>query len=300
ITEIEWELAPVPAHRAGVRLDLRNLGDLADATRALLALDPSAIEVLDRSFLEVAGETGSLAAGTAAVLLVELESDDSRTLRGRVGDAVRLTRSWTGDVATALTPDEEHSIWALRHAASPRIASLPEDRRSLQVIEDACVPLERIGNYIMGVRRITGTHGIPAVIFGHAGDGNIHVNLIPRLDQPGWAEAVEKVFEEVSALVLGLDGTTTGEHGDGRIRAGLLEDRFGPELIALFQGIKEACDPAGIMNPGVKLSDRPAPMSDLKAGADAVPLPEDISRALRSIERGGGYAQNRLLLADTP
>lgn len=298
ITEVEWELAPVPAHRAGVRLDLKSLDYLADATRALLGLGPSAIEVLDQSFLEVAGETGSVAAGTAAVLLVELESDDVRTLRGMLDDAVKLTRAWTGEVATALTRDAERSIWALRHAASPRIASLPEDRRSLQVIEDACVPLERMGDYIKGIRQIADVHEVPAVIFGHAGDGNIHVNLIPRVNQPGWAGGVERVFEEVSALVLELDGTTTGEHGDGRIRAGLLENQFGPEVITLFQQIKDACDPAGIMNPGVKLSEHPAPMSDLKTGSDAIPLPEDISRALRSIERGGGYAQNRLTLAD--
>ncbi len=297
VTAIEWTLAPAPAYRAAIRLGLGDLADLAPAVQALLPLEPSALEVLDHSFLEIAGVTAALAAGTRAVLLAEFEADDAAALRGRVGDAVRRTRDQALDVVTALSPEEEHEIWALRHAASPRIASLPDDRRSLQVIEDACIPVEHLGRYITGVRAAAARENVPAVIFGHAGDGNVHVNLIPRVDEPGWPGAVGRIYDEVSALVLSLGGTPSGEHGDGRIRAGLAERQFGPELTGLFRRIRAACDPAGIMNPGVKVDPAIGPLESLKAGPGAAPIPDDIARALREIERGGGYAVNRLSLA---
>jgi FAD/FMN-containing dehydrogenase len=165
------------------------------------------------------------------------------------------------------------------------------------VIEDACIPVEHLGRYITGVREAAAREGVPAVIFGHAGDGNIHVNLIPRMDEPGWPQAVGRVYDTVSALVFALGGTPSGEHGDGRIRAGLTGRQFGPDLMELFRALRTACDPAGILNPGVKLDPETGPLDGLKAGPSAVEIPEDIARALREIERSGRYAANRLSLA---
>ena len=85
--------------------------------------------------------------------------------------------------------------------------------------------------------------------------------------------------------------------GDGRLRADALESVFGPELMALFRDIKAAFDPAGILNPGIKLPGGGAPIARLKAGAAAAAIPDDIALALRDIERTGGYARARLELA---
>jgi hypothetical protein len=108
---------------------------------------------------------------------------------------------------------------------------------------------------------------------------------------------VTAVLHEVSAGTVALGGTLSGEHGDGRLRAGALESVFGPELMALFRDIKAAFDPAGILNPGIKLSGGGSPIARLKVGAAATPIPDDIALALRDIERTGGYARARLELA---
>src|SRR3989442_1789673 len=100
---------------------------------------------------------------------------------------------------------------------------LPENRRSLQVVEDGCVPLERLADYVTGIRAAAAARGIPVAIFGHAGDGHVHVNALPDLTVSGWRDALAALYGDAAELLLRLGGTPSGEHGVGRLRAGLLE-----------------------------------------------------------------------------
>src|SRR5688500_13335239 len=299
VTRIEWRLDPQPAHRAGLRIELRSLDDLVQVVAALLGCEPSAVELLDRTFLELVSHTeiGEGFKAVEAMLLVEIERDDPRSLRQALARAVDTVRPWAAAVDTALTAESAARLWELRHAASPILAGLPEDRRSLQVIEDACVPIERMGDYIRIVRRVTSARDIAAVIFGHAGDGHVHVNRLPRIGRAGWEQGVAGVLEEVSEAVLRLGGTPSGEHGDGRLRAGLLQRIYGDEIVGLFRRVKLAFDPLGILAPGVILPSGEPAITRLKVGRQAIPIPDDIARALREIERTGGYGRCRLELA---
>lgn len=298
VTEIEWQLDPVPPIHAGLQVSLGSLDDLDAAVSALLPLQPSALELLDRTFLDLvrANQGPGIAPAVAETLLiVQFEGEHPGAIRERVGDAVRRLQGIALDVETAITPDEEARLWALRHAASPIIADLPPGRRSLQVIEDACVPLPAMGVYISFVRQLATRLGVPIVIFGHAGDGNIHVNLLPETDRPGWEAAVGTLHQETTAKVIGLGGTPSGEHGDGRIRSSTLEQLYGPDVVHLFRRVKAAFDPHGILNAGVKL---PGPIDEalrnLKVGGAAAPIPAAIAEELREIERRGDYRRDRL------
>ena len=106
-----------------------------------------------------------------------------------------------------------------------------------------------------------------------------------------WADDLRGLYDDVTALLLRLGGTPSGEHGDGRLRAGVLAQFFGPELVALFGALKRSYDPHSILNPGVIL---PAagwqPLADLKVGAAAAAIPDDIAARLRDVERSGGWA----------
>jgi FAD/FMN-containing dehydrogenase len=228
--------------------------------------------------------------------LVEFERSEPQALRRAVEVAAEAVRPWATQVDTALSATAAERLWSLRHAASPILARLPEERRSLQVIEDACLPPQRMGDYIRSVRRIAAAHSLPVVVFGHAGDGHVHVNLLPDVTRPGWEDAVQALLEEVTESVLRLNGTLSGEHGDGRLRAGLLRRAYGEDIVGLFARIKRAFDPLGIMNPGVILPDGAAPISRLKVGHEAAAIPSDIASELRRIEREGGYAKWRMEL----
>jgi FAD/FMN-containing dehydrogenase len=302
VTAIRWRLHPVAVARTALRITLRSLEDLEPAVRTLVALDPSAVELLDRTFLDLVaadprGAELQLPDEAEAVLLVEFERNDAGVARGIVQDAVRAVRDMAVGVVPALSATEERRLWSLRHAASPILAGLPPNRRSMQVIEDGCVPLPRLGEYIHAIRRAAVAHGITVVIFGHAGDGNVHVNAIPELARADWPERIRSLYTDVNEAAIRLGGTVSGEHGDGRLRAPLLEALYGPALVDLFRRVKTAFDPDGIFNPGVKLATAGPPIADLKLGPDAVPIPDDIALALREIERTGGYARSRLEIA---
>jgi FAD/FMN-containing dehydrogenase len=303
VTEIEWRLDSIPACRAGLRVWLGSLEEIGPAVAALAPAEPSAVELLDRSFLELVGagtlsEAGLHSSAADAVLLVELERDDDQSLAEALERAASAVRPIALSIETAISGDAADRLWAIRHAASPILSRLPEERRSLQVIEDGCVPVARLSEYIRAVRRAAIECGIPAVMFGHAGDGHLHVNLLPEISRPGWEAVVARVMDIVTEAIVQLGGTLSGEHGDGRLRATALARVYGPEIFGLFRRIKQDFDPMGVFNPGVILPASDPPISRLKVGASAVSLPPDLQRSLREIEQTGGYATSRLDLAD--
>jgi len=312
VTAVQWRLEPSPTDVAGAALGFASLDALAEAVPYLVALNPSAVELLDRTLLEFAhaagadlpwaagaGATGGTgAAGIEALLLVEFERDTAAAARGVVGDAVRGLKASTSHVETAVDWTGLERLWALRRLASPALARLPETRRSLQVIEDGCVPLDRLGAYVAGVRSAARRHDVPVVLFGHAGDGHVHVNALPDVTRPRWQEALGVLLADVTDLLVRLEGTPSGEHGDGRLRAGLLEGFYGAEVTALWRELKAAYDPRLILNPGVIIPSADwTPLVGLKVGA-AAPIPDDIAARLREVERSAGWGISKLELAN--
>jgi FAD/FMN-containing dehydrogenase len=302
VTAVEWRLEPVAARSGGAALTLGSLDDLGEAVTYLATLDPAAVELLDRTLLEfVAAAGGAVHPGAECLLLVEFERAAPAAARGVVGDAVRGLKHLTLQAETALDRAALEKLWEIRRLASPALARLPETRRSLQVVEDGCVPLDKLAGYLAGLRAAAARHEIPVAIFGHAGDGHVHVNALPDLTRPGWRDALQALYDDVQDLLAGLGGTPSGEHGDGRLRAGTLERFFGPELMRRFRDLKAAYDPRSVFNPGVILPAADwAPLADLKVGPGAAPIPDDIATRLRDIERSAGWATPKLDLTRSP
>jgi FAD/FMN-containing dehydrogenase len=289
-TAVEWRLEPTPTDAAGLAIALRDLDALGDAVPFLVSLNPAAVELLDATLLAFLGPEAGVPEGLACLLLVEFERETAAAARGVVGDAVRGLREITAHVETAVDRAGLEQLWAVRRLASPALARLPASRRSLQVIEDGCVPLEKLAAYVTGLRAAAAERGIPVALFGHAGDGHIHANALPDLNQAGWRDALAGLYADIAALLTSLGGTPSGEHGDGRLRAGLLERVFGSAVVTQFRALKAAYDPRGILNPGVILPAAGwAPLAGLKVGADAAPLPDDIAARLREMERNASW-----------
>ena len=210
VTDVQWRLDRIPEFRAGMRVQLSSLDHLHRAVAALNHHVPSALELLDRSFLDLVGPSHRVAAGLGheveALLLVEFERDEEDALRQALTLAESAARRWAVSVDIAYSGDADR-LWSIRHAASPILAGLPENRRSLQVIEDACVPVERMGEYISTVRLLASDLELPVVLFGHAGDGHIHVNLLPELARSDWQARVAALLDQVTELVKRHGGT---------------------------------------------------------------------------------------------
>jgi FAD/FMN-containing dehydrogenase len=294
VTEVTLRLAPLPERRATLLGTLRSLDEVGAAVATLAPLEPSAVELLDKTYLDFvrAAAQGHVPADTEAVLLIEMEDDgeEARTVLGRTASSVALAQD----------PAAESRLWELRHLASPILAALPDGMRSLQVVEDGCVPLERLGQYVSELRAIATRHRFQVVIFGHAGDGHVHANLLADVSQPDLAQRLEECLERVSALQARLGGTLSGEHGDGRLRAAHAHRVLGDLYMEYCRRVKAAWDPAGILNPGVKVS--PAAGRDarvlapesLKVGRLAPRLPREVAELLRRIEREAAWGHFKL------
>lgn len=294
VTAVHWRLDPIPPDLAGAAIGFAGLEALAEAVPFLVALNPSAVELLDRTLLRFVPD----APPVDCLLLVEFERETAAAARGVVGDAVRGLKHLATYVETAVDRAGLDRLWEVRRLASPALARLPETQRSLQLIEDGCVPLERLGEYVAGVRAAADRHAIPVAIFGHAGDGHVHVNALPDTTGPGWRDALAGLFDDVTDALARLGGVPAGEHGVGRLRAGLLERIYGREVVALFREVKRAYDPLSILNPGVIIPAADwAPLASLKVGANAAAIPDDIAARLRELERNAGWGAPKLDLA---
>lgn len=292
VTAVDWRLDLEPRSVAGAALGFAGHDELREALSFLVARQPSAIELLDQSLLAFVNQAGGgIPEAVESLLLVEFERPKSAAATGAVGDAVRGLKHLLVHVETAVDRAGLEHLWSVRRLASPALARLPERQRSLQVIEDGCVPLHQLPQYVMELRVRAQSFGIPVAIFGHAGDGHIHVNVLPDLGSEGWRPRLQGLYDETSALQRRLGGTPSGEHGDGRLRAGLLKSFFGPAVCDLFRQVRHAYDPDSLLNPGVIL---PAadwdPLADLKVGDAAVPIPDDIAGRLRDLERNAAWA----------
>jgi FAD/FMN-containing dehydrogenase len=258
IVAAELRLVPLPAYRGLALLEFTDLVAAGAAVLRVLEMEPATCEILDRTFLELVRDAGAdvgypLRPGLEAILLVEMEADSESGLEQALQHVASGVAGIADRVSLATDVEQQKRFWQVRKAASPIIAQRSDSRVSMQFIEDGVVPVERLPDYILALRRILGAHGVPAVIFGHAGDGNLHVNPLVDVSAPGWRNIIETILWELAAEIRALGGTLAGEHGDGRLRAPLLETVWGSGMVAHFRQVKQTFDPVGILNPGVIL-----------------------------------------------
>ena len=299
---LELRLLTLHAATASVLGVFTTLEQAVAAATGAREAGAAACELLDRTFLEVArrGGAATIDEDAEAVLLAEVEgaSDaDCDAQARRLESGFRAAGA--SAVTLALDPATEHAMWELRHAASPILSRLDPALKSMQFIEDGCVPPSRLAEYVRGVRAALARQEIRGVIFGHAGDAHMHVNPLVDVGDPRWRVKVEALLAEVTALASRLGGTLAGEHGDGRLRAPLLADVWPAATLARFAAVKHAFDPAGLLNPGAKVPLAGArAVNAVKYDPALPPLPPEARAALAAVERDRAYASFRLDLLD--
>lgn len=271
VTRVRLRTEPMEPAVGVCLIGLQHVGQLGDALQAPAARDATACEYFGGALLAIGGAAlGDRLSGIetgGGALLLEYRGDQT-AVAAALREAEILGRSLGGRRA-ATEPAEIERLWNLRHDASPAIArAAGPGRRSLQFVEDSVVPVGVLPTYLGSIEEILARHDTPAVIFGHAGDGNLHVNPLVDVTSVGWRARVRAILEEVVALVSDLGGTLSGEHGDGRLRAPFLRRIWGDERVDAFAAVKRALDPAGVLNPGVVL---PLPGQDPLEGFGVAP-----------------------------
>lgn len=304
IVGLELKLTPAFPATASVLGAFDTLDAAVIAAGSARNAGASACELLDRTFLDVARRGGAHVPApekAEAVLLAEVEGnsvDECARLASALENA--FVAAGASTVALALDAPTEEAMWELRHAASPILSRLDPALKSMQFIEDGCVPPANLAAYVRGVRASLDARGVRGVIFGHAGDAHVHVNPLIDVRESDWRARVDGLLADVTALTSRLGGTLSGEHGDGRLRAPLLHRVWSHEALERFAAVKRAFDPDSRLNPGAKVAlPGERAVDRVKYDPALTPLPDAARAALNEVERGRAYARFRLdLLAE--
>jgi D-lactate dehydrogenase len=246
ITEATLKLTPLPQARRSLRALYRDVTSAAAAVARIMAqpVAPCALEFMDRTALGLVRERGAeLDPEATALLLIDV---DART--AALEDACTDAARGAGLLELRVARDEHEAttLWAARKALSPALRSIAPTK----INEDVVVPVSHLPELIAGVEDLSRAHRIAIVSFGHAGNGNIHVNLLFDPADATQASAAPICLEAVFDLVLRLDGTLSGEHGIGLAKRDWMPRALDPTTLALMRAIKAQFDPFGLLNPG--------------------------------------------------
>lgn len=253
ITQATLKLTPLPETRRTLRATYADIQSAAQAVSAIMAqpVTPCALEFMDAAAIGMVRNHApiDLPEGAGALLMIEV---DGPTAGIEEAVAAVSSAARTGaplELRHATSAAEVAALWKSRKALSPALRHVAPKK----INEDVAVPVSRMAEFIDGLARLSRESGITIVNFGHAGNGNIHVNLLIDPDDPDEVTRAAACLDAVFRLVLGLGGTLSGEHGVGLEKRDFVARELDPHALRLMHAIKNCFDPAGILNPGKAL-----------------------------------------------
>jgi glycolate oxidase len=182
-----------------------------------------------------------------AQLLIEVDGNHEETLAGDIEQIAGVVeRFGATDVLLADDRQKVEDVWALRRSIGESVKAISAYKE-----EDTVVPRAQLPQLVRGVKEIARRYGITAICYGHAGDGNVHVNILKeRMDDTTWEKSLDAAVREIFQLTVSLGGTISGEHGIGFSQKPYLPIALSPVELKLMREIKRTFDPNGILNPG--------------------------------------------------
>ena len=252
ITKIIFRLIPLPRKRKLMLAAYNSIQECATTVAKIFqaGITPSALELMEKSAIKAAeNQLGKKFPNTEAEaqLLIEVDGNYEDSIdRDIEAIAEIVTEQGAFDIILAEDKNKMDELWALRRCIGEAVKSISEYKE-----EDTVVPRSKIPELIKGVKEISGRYGITTICYGHAGDGNVHVNILKdKSDDSVWEKDLDTAIREIFKLTVSLGGTISGEHGIGYSQKSYLPIALGEQEIALMKNIKKTMDPNNIMNPG--------------------------------------------------
>ena len=259
------QLAPLPRHKVLGVVNFARFHTAMDSAQHIVKLGPSAVELVDRTMIELARanpafrpviETALIDAPDA-ILLVEFSGEERAPLLAQLQALVELMADLGLAGSVVEMPDEgaQKALWEVRKAGLNIMMSLKGDGKPVSFIEDCAVPLEHLAEYTDALTEVFAKHGTRGTWYAHASVGTLHVRPILDMRRDG-APKMRAIAEEAAALVRKYRGAYSGEHGDGLCRGEWIRWQFGAKIDDAFRAIKQRLDPGNQFNPG-KIIDPP-------------------------------------------
>ena len=250
VTGVTVRLLPIPAHTRVLLAAFADVRHAGEAVAAIIAggIIPAGLEMMDR--LAVRAAEAHTHAGypveSAAILLCELDGEMEDVAQDIARVVAICERAGATLVRLARDEAERARFWAGRKGAFPAMGRLAPDYYCI----DGTIPRRRLPQVLEAIERLSAEHGLPVANVFHAGDGNLHPLILYDANAPGQIERAERLGGAILELCVEVGGAITGEHGVGREKINQMCVQFGPDELGLFSRIKDAFDPAGVLNPG--------------------------------------------------
>ena len=261
ITEATLRPEPYDPGRTAMILYFHNLAEAADLVLNLKPLGIAAMEIMNRQTVRLVTrrmKTGGLLEGLAHVLFLEFKGEDRFEQMDAVDKHLSQGRpDLAGKPKTAETEEEIETLWELRKQVLPLLSQPGPGLEALSVVNDVGVPPEKLAPFITDLQHLFEKHKMDTLIYGHAGNGNLHLRPLFDVSRRGLKKRIQAIADDVYELVFKYDGTISGEHGMGRVRAPYLEREWGEKVLGYMKAVKAVFDPADLFNPGVMFSNRP-------------------------------------------
>ena len=251
VTEALLRLVAKPRFAKTALAEFASLDDASRTVTAILSagIVPASLELMDQTALICIEEAMHLGLNTnvEASLIIETDGADEQTVRREIEACAKICKE-TGAQSVKLAQNEAEraNLWKARRSISPSLARKAPNKLG----EDITVPRSAIPEVVQQLRAISAKYGLPIVIFGHAGDGNLHPNILFDKRQPDQWQKVEQMVAEIFDASLAVGGTLSGEHGVGMLKRPYMEKALGSISIDVQRHIKQALDPLNILNPG--------------------------------------------------
>ncbi len=256
---LQLRLSPLPPARALGVCHFPKFYTAMDVARHIVELGPSAVELVDRTMIDLAREIGVFRSTVEtfirgepeAILLVEFAGEERSAQLEKLRRLVQLMADLglPGSVVEVVDAKLQKDIWEVRKAGLNIMMSMKGDGKPVSFIEDCAVPLEHLAEYTDRLTQVFAKHGTRGTWYAHASVGTLHVRPVLDMRRDGAAK-MRAIAEEASALVKQYKGAYSGEHGDGLVRSEWIAPFFGLRLTACLAEIKGWLDPKGLMNPG--------------------------------------------------
>ncbi|HLG71209.1 MAG TPA: FAD-linked oxidase C-terminal domain-containing protein [Chloroflexota bacterium] len=251
VTEAILKLVPLPKARVTAAAAFPQLTQASEAVSRIMAsgILPCTLELMDGTTINVVEDflKAGLPRDAQALLLLEQDGADEASARKDVESMAEICRELgASSVQVARDAAERDALWAARRAVSPALGRL----RPNKLGEDIVVPKSQVPAMIAEVGEIAARYGLPIPVFGHAGDGNLHPNILFDLRNPEEVHKVELAARDIFRAAIRLGGTLSGEHGIGTLKREFMEEAQGSAAVELARAIKRVFDPRGILNPG--------------------------------------------------
>ena len=247
ITEATLKLTPLPQAIGGLVAHFRDASSCATAIVSIMSLPqvPSALEFLDKGSLNLIRSRSPeiLPDDSAAMLMIEVDGSSREVNETSIAI---LSACQNEGLLQAERVSDTVNLWRMRKALSP----LLRDIAPKKINEDVVVPVSTLPEFLNGLTKLSSQHQVSNVNFGHAGNGNIHVNLLVDPDNTEEMNRAEKCLNKIFDLVISLNGTLSGEHGIGREKRAYIDREIDATTMNLMKSIKQVFDPNNILNPG--------------------------------------------------